>query len=113
MLLLLAGFPKGDLTAVPLGGSMGDVLAVEDPDRGWVAEICGRWLRFIWWSGFGEGAIMYYQPFSSAERCSVQGQSRCDTWGRTVGSSTKRGTRKSRGIDGRQRTWARRGSVER
>ena len=38
MLLLFPGFPKGDLTAVPAGGSIGDVLAVEDPDFGWDAD---------------------------------------------------------------------------
>ena len=38
ILPLLTGFPNGDLTAVPAGGSIGDVLAVDDPDRGWVAE---------------------------------------------------------------------------
>lgn len=58
IVILLPGFPKGDRTAVPAGASIGDVLAVDDPDRGWVAEICGRWLRFRWWSGLGEGAIM-------------------------------------------------------
>ena len=35
------GFPKGD-RLLREGGSMGDVLAVEEPDRGWVADICGR-----------------------------------------------------------------------
>lgn len=34
MLLLLPGFPNGDRTAGPAGGSIGDVLAVDDPDRG-------------------------------------------------------------------------------
>lgn len=34
MLLLLPGFPKGDRTAVLAGCSIGDVLAVDDPDRG-------------------------------------------------------------------------------
>ena len=58
MVILLPGFPKGDRTAVPAGASIGDVLAVDDPDRGWVAEICGRWVRLRWWSGLGEGAIM-------------------------------------------------------
>lgn len=38
MLLLFPGFPNVERTAVPAGGSIGDVLAVEDPDRGWVAE---------------------------------------------------------------------------
>lgn len=80
MLLLLVGFPKGDRTAVLAGCSMGDVLAVDDPERGWVADICGRWLRFIWWSGFGDGAIMNYRMFFLAEGCRFQGQSRCDTW---------------------------------
>ena len=42
MLPLFPGFAKGNLTAVPAGGSIGDVLAVEDPDRGWVADSCGR-----------------------------------------------------------------------
>lgn len=32
--VLLPGFPNGDRPAVPGGGSMGDVLAVEEPDRG-------------------------------------------------------------------------------
>ena len=32
--LLLPGFPNGDRTAVPACGSIGEVLAVEDPDRG-------------------------------------------------------------------------------
>ena len=58
IVILLPGLPKGDRTAVPAGASIGDVLAVDDPDRGWVAETCGRWLRFRWWSGLGEGAIM-------------------------------------------------------
>lgn len=34
ILLLLCGFPKGDRTAVPAGASIGEVLAVDDPDRG-------------------------------------------------------------------------------
>ena len=34
ILLLLVGFPKGDRTAGPAGGSTGDVLVVDDPDRG-------------------------------------------------------------------------------
>ena len=38
MLLLLPGFPNGNRTALPAGGSIGDVLAVDDPDRGCVAE---------------------------------------------------------------------------
>jgi hypothetical protein len=32
--------PKGDLKALPLEGSVGDVLAVEDPERGRLG--CGR-----------------------------------------------------------------------
>lgn len=38
------GCPKGDRTA-PEGGSMGDVLAVDEPDLGCVAEMRGRLLR--------------------------------------------------------------------
>ena len=34
----LPGFPKGDFMAVPLGGSIGEVLAVDDPESGWVAD---------------------------------------------------------------------------
>ena len=33
------GFPKGERTALPEGGSIGDVLAVDAPDRGRLAEI--------------------------------------------------------------------------
>lgn len=36
------GFPNGDLTALPAAASIGDVLAVEEPDRGWEAENWGR-----------------------------------------------------------------------
>lgn len=38
---MLVGFPKGDRTelAVPDGGSTGEVLAVEDPDRERFADI--------------------------------------------------------------------------
>lgn len=36
------GFPNGDLTALPTGASIGEVLAVEEPDRGWEAENWGR-----------------------------------------------------------------------
>lgn len=32
------GLPKGDRTALPAGASMGEVLAVDEPDRGWEAE---------------------------------------------------------------------------
>jgi hypothetical protein len=32
--LRLPGNPKGDLRALPLEGSVGEVLAVEDPERG-------------------------------------------------------------------------------
>lgn len=35
---MLTGFPKGDLMAVPLGGSIGEVLAVDDAESGPVAE---------------------------------------------------------------------------
>ena len=41
-MLLFPGFPNGDLTAVLAGGSTGDVFAVEEPDRGWEADSCGR-----------------------------------------------------------------------
>lgn len=34
ILLTLALLPKGDRIALPDGGSIGDVFAVEDPDRG-------------------------------------------------------------------------------
>lgn len=34
ILLTLALLPKGDRIALPGGGSIGDVFAVEDPDRG-------------------------------------------------------------------------------
>ncbi len=38
---MLVGFPKGDRTALPVpdGGSIGEVLAVEDPDRDRFADI--------------------------------------------------------------------------
>ena len=38
---MLVGFPNGDRTALPVpdGGSIGDVFAVEDPDRDRVAVI--------------------------------------------------------------------------
>lgn len=32
------GFPNGDRTALPAGASIGEVVAVDDPDRGWEAE---------------------------------------------------------------------------
>lgn len=32
------GFPNGDRTALPAGASIGEVVAVEEPDRGWEAE---------------------------------------------------------------------------
>ena len=34
--------PKGDLNALPLEGSVGDVLAVEDPERGRPTTGCGK-----------------------------------------------------------------------
>lgn len=40
--LVEVGFPNGDRTAVPVGASMGDVFAVEEPESGWEAENCGR-----------------------------------------------------------------------
>lgn len=40
--LVEAGFPNGDRTEVPVGASMGDVFAVEEPESGWEAENCGR-----------------------------------------------------------------------
>lgn len=46
MLPTPALLPKGDRIALPDGGSIGDVFAVEDPERGWVADSWGRWLRF-------------------------------------------------------------------
>lgn len=58
--LLLLGLPNGDRTALPLGASIGDVLAVEEPEWGWVADNRGRRSRFRRWSGFAEGAIMNY-----------------------------------------------------
>ena len=41
MPLIPVGFPKGDRTALPVpdGGSIGDVFAVEDPDRDRFADI--------------------------------------------------------------------------
>jgi len=36
--LLLPAFPKVDRTALPDGASIGDVLAVDDPDRGGGAD---------------------------------------------------------------------------
>lgn len=36
------GFPNGDRTALPAGASIGEVLAVDEPDRGWEAENWGR-----------------------------------------------------------------------
>ena len=30
----LGGFPKGDLAELPFGGSIGDVLPVDGPERG-------------------------------------------------------------------------------
>lgn len=38
MPLAEAGFPNGDRTALPAGASIGEVLAVEEPERGWGAE---------------------------------------------------------------------------
>ena len=41
---MLVGFPNGDRTAFPVpdAGSIGDVFAVEDPDRDRFADIWGR-----------------------------------------------------------------------
>ena len=61
------GRPNGDRPALPAGGSIGDVLVVEEPDLGWFACNWGRWLRLRWCSGFGDGAIMYYYFFFSIE----------------------------------------------
>jgi hypothetical protein len=36
------GIPKGDRSALPLEGSVGEVLAVEDPDRGRLVAGVGR-----------------------------------------------------------------------
>lgn len=36
---LTPGGPNGDRTALPPGGSIGDVLAVDEPVWGWVADI--------------------------------------------------------------------------
>lgn len=36
------GSPNGDLKAPPLAGSIGDVLVVDDPDRGKLPTPCGR-----------------------------------------------------------------------
>ena len=37
------GFPKGDLTDEPFGGSIGDVLPVEAPERGCSINEAGRY----------------------------------------------------------------------
>jgi len=38
----LPEIPNGDLNALPLEGSVGEVLAVEDPERGRLVAGCGR-----------------------------------------------------------------------
>ncbi len=41
--MLLPVIPKGDRRAFPLDGSVGDVLAVEDPERGRLVDDAGRY----------------------------------------------------------------------
>lgn len=36
------GFPKGDLAELPFDGSIGDVLPVDGPERGWSSREDGR-----------------------------------------------------------------------
>jgi hypothetical protein len=40
--ILLAEIPNGDLNGFPLEASVGDVFAVEDPERGGFRIGCGR-----------------------------------------------------------------------
>ena len=40
---MLLESPKGDLKALPLDGSVGDVLVVEDPERGRLAGGAGKY----------------------------------------------------------------------
>lgn len=57
------GFPKGDLTDEPLGGSIGDVLPVEAPERGCSINEAGRYPR-EGWSGL-EVIMFFLHPYGA------------------------------------------------
>jgi hypothetical protein len=60
------GDPIGSLTEVLDGGSMGEVAAVDEPERGWFEPSWGLKLLILrCCSGLCEGPIMNYEPLDS------------------------------------------------
>jgi hypothetical protein len=60
------GDPIGSLTEALEGGSIGEVAAVDEPDRGWFEPSWGlKLLRLRCCSGLCEGPIMNYEPLDS------------------------------------------------
>jgi hypothetical protein len=68
------GSPKGDLKALPLGGSVpvGEVFAVEEPERGRGMACCGRYPK-VRCSDLADDIIDYPVHQKSLESCPRDG----------------------------------------